>query len=207
MGGKVKYNLSKKVPTQIDQGKNAATLSGTMISPTDPSVVGLNSANIDLALKQSLALEADAMRKQAYARLRMSASEQRTAFNNLGGVVQTEADGDDAFILNCGYGVRSSGQPIPPVDTAPTDLLTRVNGVLGQVLFSWKAPAGARNYEAQFTTDLSGATGWESAPEMPSKTKYSFLGLTSGTKYAFRVRAWGNGLPGPWSSPIQQMAP
>jgi hypothetical protein len=65
----------------------------------------------------------------------------------------------------------------------------------------------ARNYEAQETTDLTGATGWESAEEMPSATKLSFEGLTSGTKYAFRVRAWGNGMPGPWSTPVQQMAP
>ena len=28
--------------------------------------------------------------------------------------------------------------------------------------------------------------------------------LTSGTKYAFRVRACGNGTPGPWSGSVQQ---
>ncbi len=82
-----------------------------------------------------------------------------------------------------------------------------MNGVHGQVLFSWKGLPGARNYEAQETSDLSGATGWESATEMPSGAKPPFEWLTSGTKYAFRVRAWGNGMPGPWSTPVQQMAP
>jgi hypothetical protein len=93
------------------------------------------------------------------------------------------------------------------VEDAPGSLRTRVNGVPGQVLVSWSAPAGARNYEAQVTTDLSGATGWTSAPEMPGKTRIAFEKLESGTQYAFRVRAWGNGMPGPWNSPIQQMAP
>ena len=120
--------------------------------------------------------------------------------------MQTDSDGSGTYILSCGYGMRSSGGRIPQVEDAPGNLRTRVNGVPGRVLLSW-SDAGARNYEAQKTTDLSGATGWESAEEMPGAIRIAFEGLTSGTKYAFRVRAWGNGMPGPWSTPAQQMAP
>ena len=51
-----------------------------------------------------------------------------------------------------------------------------------------------------------GATGWTTVGSTPSKTRVNVDGLTSGTKYAFRVRALGNGQPGPWSGPVQQMA-
>jgi hypothetical protein len=42
---------------------------------------------------------------------------------------------------------------------------------------------------------------------MAGGTRLNVDGLTSGTRYALRVRACGNGIPGPWSSPVQQLAP
>ncbi|HEY3662345.1 MAG TPA: fibronectin type III domain-containing protein [Chthoniobacterales bacterium] len=87
----------------------------------------------------------------------------------------------------------------------PYALRTKVNGTPGNVYFSWTAPTGAQFFEVQYTTDLSGETGWTSPGEMPSASKATFEGLTSGTRYSFRVRAWGNGRPGPWSTPVQQM--
>jgi hypothetical protein len=85
------------------------------------------------------------------------------------------------------------------VEDPPYALRTQVNGTPGNVHLSWTAPVGARYFEAQSTTDLRGETGWVTAGKMPTKTKIEFTGLTSGTRFAFRVRAWGNGLPGPWS--------
>jgi hypothetical protein len=202
---KVKLNLSRKVTVQIDQGTNVATMSAGVMPPTQPLIVALQSANTDLTAKQAAAIEARQALNMAHAELRQSAGSQRTAFNNLGGLVQTESDGSAAYIMSCGYGVRSNGTPAPPVEDPPFALRTQVNGTPGKVLFSWAAPLGARYFEAQSTTDLSGETGWVSAAKMPTKTKIDFNGLTSGTRYAFRVRAWGNGLPGPWSTPVQQM--
>jgi hypothetical protein len=66
---------------------------------------------------------------------------------------------------------------------------------------------GARWSAVQYTTDLTGATGWTDAPKMSGKTKLAINGLTSGTKYAFHVRACGNAAPGPWSVIIIQLAP
>ena len=74
------------------------------------------------------------------------------------------------------------------------------------MVLGWTGVIGVRVYEAQYTTDLSGATGWTTVPSTTSKTRVNVDGLTSGTKYAFRVRALGNGQPGPWSGPVQQMA-
>ncbi len=93
------------------------------------------------------------------------------------------------------------------MEDAPDKLSTRVNGVPGVINLSWGKVQYARNYEVQTTTDLSGATGWTSQTAMPSAAKLDITGLVTGTKYALRVRAWGNGMPGPFSSLCQQMAP
>ncbi|MDQ6764879.1 MAG: hypothetical protein M3Z22_02080 [Verrucomicrobiota bacterium] len=44
--------------------------------------------------------------------------------------------------------------PLPPLEHAPSNVKAKING-------------GARNYEVQFTTDLSGATGWVTVPTTP----------------------------------------
>ncbi len=84
---------------------------------------------------------------------------------------------------------------------------TRINGTPGRIIMSWKSVLGARNYEVQYTTDLTGATGWVNADSMAGAPRLNVDGLTSGTRYALRVRACGNGAPGPWSGPVQQLAP
>ena len=167
--------------------------------------MALNTANADLTTKHDAALESRQAMNEAFAVLKAAAKVQRTAFGNLGGLVQTNSDGDETYILSCGYGVRSSGTSNPPVVDPPYALRTKVNGTPGTVYFSWTAPAGAQFFEVQYTTDLSGETGWTGSGAMPSASKTSFDGLTSGSRYAFRVRAWGNGRPGPWSTPVQQM--
>jgi hypothetical protein len=202
---KVKYNLSRSISIQIDQGNNVVAMSSEVMPPTQPLIVTLQTANTDLLAKHAAAMEAKLNLIHSRADLRTSAQAQRTAFNNLGGLVQTDSDGNATYITSCGYGVRSNGTPTPPVEDPPYALRTQVNGTPGKVILSWTAPVGARYFEAQSTTDLSGETGWVTAGKMPSKTKIDFTGLTSGTRYAFRVRAWGNGLPGPWSTPVQQM--
>ena len=202
---KVKLNLSRSVPIQIDQGKNVATMSAEVMPPTAPLIVALQAANTDLEAKQAAAVEKRQEKNEAYSALRDSKEAQRTAFNNLGGLVQTDSNGSPTYILSCGFGVRSNGTPAPSVEDPPYSLRTQVNGTPGKVLLSWLPPTGARYFEAQSTTNLSGETGWVNAEQMPTKSKIDFEGLTSGTRYAFRVRAWGNGMPGPWSTPVQQM--
>lgn len=203
----VKLGLSRKVPIQIDQGKNVVTMCGEVMSPTEPAVMTLNTTNLDLQTKHANLIEARAAVGNAKQELKASSAAQRTAYNNLGALVQTHSNGEASFITSCGFELRASGGPTPPVEDAPGNLTARVNGVPGVIHFSWGSVLYARNYEVQTTTDLSGATGWTSQPEMPGVLRLEIPGLVSGTKYALRVRAWGKSLPGPWSTLIQQMAP
>jgi hypothetical protein len=204
---KVKLNLSKRVPVQLDQGKNVATMSREAMTGTQPLIDDLDTANTDLQTKQAAAIEARSAAFHAGAALRASAKAQRGVYGNLAGHVNTVADGSDAFILSTGYEVRATPTPRPPLTEAPSDVRTRINGVPANVLVLWQGLSGARNYEVQYTTDLSGATGWSNVPETPGATRLDVGGLVSGTKYAFRVRGFSTGQPGPWSIPVPQMAP
>jgi hypothetical protein len=203
----VKLNLSARIPDQLDQGKNVAAMSREVMTGTQPLIDDLDTANTDLQTKQAAAIEARSAAVQASAALRASAKTQRGAYGNLAGHVNTVADGSDAFVLSTGYEVRAKPSPRPPLTEAPSNVRTQINGVPGNVLVLWQGLSGARNYEVQYTTDLSGATGWNNVPETPGNTRLTVGSLVSGTKYAFRVRGLSNGQPGPWSSPVPQMAP
>ena len=177
------------------------------MSPTEPVIMTLNTTNLDLQTKHANLLAVKAELGNAKQELKVSAAAQRSAYNNLGALVQTNSNGEGTFITSCGFELRSTGGPTPPVEDAPDKRITRVNGVPGVIHLSWDKVLYARNYEVQTTTDLTGATGWKSQPEMPGVLRLQVPDLVPGTTYALRVRAWGKSLPGPWSGPIQQMAP
>lgn len=201
-----KSNLSPSIPVQIEQGQNMAARSRATLAGPQPLVDDLDAKTATLAEKQAAALSARAASAQATADVVTAAGEQRVSVGNLAAHVNTVADGNYGVIRGCGFEVRSSAMPKPPLDVPPGDLATSVNGVPRRVYVTWKGVAGARNYEVQHTKDLSYASGWETLPETPGKTRAEVNGLDSGTKYAFRVRALGNGAPGPYCSPIQQVA-
>jgi hypothetical protein len=203
----VKLNLSPRVPDQLTQGKNVVVMSREAMTGTQPLIDDLDAANTDLQTKQETVAEARSAASQSTAALHASAKAQRDAYGNLAGHVNTVADGSDTFILSTGYEVRATPTPRPPLTEAPSDVRTRINGVPANVLVLWQGLSGARNYEVQYTTDLSGATGWSNVPETPGATRLDVGGLVSGTKYAFRVRGLSTGQPGPWSIPVPQMAP
>jgi hypothetical protein len=62
---------------------------------------------------------------------------------------------------------------------------------------------GTKSYEVQQSTD---AANWQHAG-VATKSKLTVSGLTTGTKYWFRVRAVGGNATSPWSDPATKVAP
>lgn len=201
----VKFNLSESIAVQIQQGATAVTMSSAVMG-INPLITTLSDSNTVLQSKQAAVAVAKQMLADAYGEAAAAAKLQRGAYYNLGAQVNIDSDGDPNYVRSTGYSVRKNATPIPPLVHAPANVMTSVNGVAGRIVTSWKKVFGARNYEVQYTTDLTGATGWTSVEQTPGNTKLNVDGLTSGTKYALRVRALGNGQPGPWSGPVQQIA-
>lgn len=197
--------LPRTPAKQVDLGDRVVPMATKVLGDKPASLITFTTSNS--ALKD--AITTAEMNRQAWlqsiAEVKLKATGQGEAYSALVGYINSVADGNVPFILSCGVPVRSTPTPTPPLQTPPADVTTRINGVPGRVYLSWKSVKGARNYEVQYTTDLTGATGWVTLAETPGKTRTEANDLTSGTRYAFRVRAMGNGERGPWSGPVQQM--
>jgi hypothetical protein len=202
----LKLDLSKNILAQTEQGKKVIAMSKIAMPGPQPTIDALETKNNALIALKETADEARQTYITSFSALRAGAKDQKNAYIAHANTVENAADGDAAFVLSTGYGVRATPKPYPAF-VPVTGIITRINGTPGRVVLTWIGQLGARNYEIQYTTDLTGASGWVNAPSMPGKTRLNVDGLVSGTRYAFRIRACGNAEPGPWSSPVQQMVP
>ncbi len=66
---KVKFNLSRQIPIQIDQGNNVVMMSTEVMSATEPLIVTLKASNTDLEAKIANLLAARGALKQAKSEL------------------------------------------------------------------------------------------------------------------------------------------
>jgi hypothetical protein len=124
---------------------------------------------------------------------------------NLGGYVETVANGEETKIRSAGMDVRSGAAPVGQLP-APTDLNATTGDRDGEIDLQWNRVNGAKSYVVELTTDTAAATGWKSAG-VATKSKQIVTGLTTGTKYWFRVAAIGAAGQSPWSDPATKIAP
>ncbi len=81
-----------------------------------PLVDALDGATGDLATQQAAALTARQTSKQVTAALKAASRAQADAYSTLADHVSTLANGDAAFILSTGYGVRNPPSPSPALE-------------------------------------------------------------------------------------------
>jgi len=123
-----------------------------------------------------------------------------------GNFIENSSGGDTAKIQSCGLDVRAAS-------TTPIGELAQVKNLAalvgdndGEIDLDWDAVRGSKTYEAQKSGDPITPTSWTAAGTA-TKSKMTVSGLTSGTKYWFRVRAIGAAGPGAWSDPATKIAP
>ena len=128
-----------------------------------------------------------------------------TLLASLANYVQNASGGDPAKIASSGFGVRNI--PASPIGElpAPGDFVVMENGGAGSVKFRWKKVRGAMSYILETAPDAPVLNF--NSPVGTSKARAEKDGLTSGTKYWFRVCAVGAEGQGPWSALISKFAP
>lgn len=118
-----------------------------------------------------------------------------------------EAVGGDkeSLILSAGMEVRSAASP-SQAPAAPGDLSTTEGDHEGEVDLHWNKIKGAKSYEIQRSPDPPTSTSWQHAA-VSAKSSATISGLTSGTRYWFRVAAITSAGQSGWSDPATKIAP
>ena len=119
--------------------------------------------------------------------------------------MEIDTDGDATKIKSTNLDTRDTNTA-PIALTAPENIGATLGDEPGELLVDWDNVRGAGSYETEYTTDLTGATGW-SPPQTSSKSYIELKNLTPGTEYQIRSRATGAAGTGPWSIQVQRRAP
>lgn len=205
---KVKLNLSTLTTTEKVQLARtivtAMTGNATYATPV-PSLASLTADADDLETKDN-DREVKSLAAQAATSLLHDAEaalDKRLA--QMGNYVEVASDGDEAQILSAGMSVRA---PRTPVGSLPAvqSLAATSGDQPGECDLIWQPILKAKNYVVEKSPDPITPTSWQQVG-FSSKSRFTVTGLTSGTKYWFRVAALGTGDPGPWSDPATAMSP
>jgi len=137
------------------------------------------------------------------ARMNQSATALDKKFRLLALYVDRIADGDEAIILGSGF--HASKEP----DTTSRELFIAEEGVNSREIdLARKAQRGAKSYVWQYCVGLVPAKDedWIFGGAS-SQATFTMKGLTSETKYWFRVAVVTTRGMGPWSTPIMKIVP
>ena len=119
--------------------------------------------------------------------------------------VENISAGNDTKISSAGMSVRHSITPIGPL-SVPKKLSAKAGQNDGEIILNWEPVRGARSYVVEITTDANVPSSWKHKTNV-TESSASIRGLTSGTKFWFRVAGVGAAGQGPYSGPESKYAP
>lgn len=128
--------------------------------------------------------------------------------NGRGSYVDTASGGDLAKILSAAFEVQAGATSTTSMEK-PYDVSATMGDNPGEIDLSCHAVAKTKSYimEMRHHSDTAAPGLWTQA-KISGRSSATLSGLTSGMKYAFRIRALGpNDLESPWSDEAICMAP
>lgn len=163
-------------------------------------------ANTDLKTKQAALDLAEQTVEEKRAAAEAAEAAWDDAFDKVADHAETKAAGNREMLQSAGLEVQNTPAPISEV-LAPAKLNARTNGVAGATKLKWLRARGATHYVVQRASgNPNEPASWETLDTV-SAASFADTGLTSGTKYWYRVAAKGfAGLSG-WSQAVCVMAP
>jgi hypothetical protein len=119
--------------------------------------------------------------------------------------VENTSGGDETKILSAGFDVRGPAAPVG-IPAQPANLVATMSDLPGCIDLMWDRVRGASTYVVQICPDPLSEANWRQIG-LPTKSSFTATGLTSGSRYWFRVAAIGAAGQGPWSDQAMKMAP
>jgi Fibronectin type III domain len=205
---KIKLNLkSFSVTELVDKARQMATaLTGNPHFATpQPSVAQINTAADALATAH-----ADAQAARQAALTKTSILHDKTdalmqVLRQTASYIESVAGDDETKILSAGVNVKSA-TTVTPTITTPTGLSATMGDHEGEIDLSWDKVKSAKSYVLERSADPPTSTSW-AHEAVALKSSATVNGLTSGTRYWFRVAAVTSGGQSGWSDPAVKMAP
>lgn len=127
------------------------------------------------------------------------------AMSRLASYIESVSGGDEAKIRGAGMDVRSTTTSSGDL-FAPNALAATAGDRAGRVGLHWDKVSGAKSYVVETSTDPPTNDSWQHKT-VTTKSRATIDGLTSGTKYWFRVAAVGSNGQSGWSDPATTIAP
>ena len=125
----------------------------------------------------------------------------------LASYIESISGDDESKILSAGVNVKSvASSSIATPFTAPTGLSAAEGDHDGEIDLNWDKARNAKSYVVERSVDPPTATSW-TYETVSSKSSTTVIGLTSGTRYWFRVAAVVAGGQTGWSDPSTKIAP
>ena len=203
---KVKLSLQNlSVPQKVQflrQVVTAMTGNANYATPS-PTLASITTKTDDLETKFN---DAQAARLTAQQKTSLQDTAERdadAAVTQLASYVENTSAGDSAKIQSAGMEVRATPAPVGTLP-APAGIVATIGDLDGEIDLDWDSVRGAISYVMQRSVDPPTATSWQSAGVV-TKSKGSVTGLTSGTKFWFRVAAVGAAGQGAWSNPASRV--
>lgn len=204
---KVKLNIrGLSAPEQFARARQMVTaMDGNPAFPTPNPALAHVTASIDAA-------EADYANAQAAKQAAItgtavshdSIAAMLEELQKLGSYVQSVAP-DEHTVLSAGMFVAGAGGPLVQA-TIPGGVTATQGDHDGSIDIGSDRVKGAKSYVFEMSLDPPTATSWVHAA-VSTKSSVTISGLTSGTRYWFRVAAVTSSGQSGWSDPATKIAP
>ena len=206
---KIKLNLSAlSIPEKLGKAQQiVAALTGNVSFPTpSPSLANITTATSDLSTAYS---DAQATRQSAKEKT-VAQNQKEDALDRLltqlAAYVESVAGNNEQLILSAGMDMRTVGTPATDPPVQPQAVTPTAGDHDGEIDLSWDMVTGAKSYVVDKSADPVTAASWFHAG-VSTKSSYTVNGLTSGTRYWFRIAAVNNNGQSGWSDPATKIAP
>lgn len=168
-------------------------------------------ATLTAAINETETAAAEAQQARQTAKEKTSVQNQKEdalvrLVSQLAAYVESVAGDDEQMILSAGMDTRERSVPATASTGEPQALAVSAGNRDGELVLSWDKVAGAKSYVIEKSGDPPTATGWTHAG-VGTKSSFTVTGLTSGTRYWFRVAAVNTSGQSGWSDPAMKIAP
>jgi len=206
---KIKLNLSNlTIPQKIAKARQiVAALTGNTGFPTpSPALAAITGAANDV---ENAFGESQTARQTAKEKTNVQ-NQKEDVLNGMltqaAAYVESVAGGNEQMILSAGMDVRAPAVPATDPPGQPQALTPTAGDRDGEIDLSWDPVSGAKSYVIDRSGDPVTPTSY-SHGGVSTKSTFTADGLSSGTRYWFRVAAVNNNGQSGWSDPPTKIAP